>query len=144
MTHMPVTCGNIVQGQTVRILLHPNSSASAWTLGICTDQLRDRSYEVIVNGKQYGRNRKAIWPVTEQLRIPANDHQTNMDEDDWGPWEEPAIQAGGEQQAADMEAAPPPQNITLRRTRTKVNTRAPVRYSKDYVVSSKRLYTVPP
>lgn len=69
---------NILQGQTVRVILHSNNLVSTWTLGICTDQLSDRSYEVLANGKKYSRN----W-LTEQLRIPPLiDHQTNMDEDD--------------------------------------------------------------
>lgn len=96
---------NILQGQTVRVILHSNNLVSTWTLGICTDQLSDRSYEVLANGKKYSRN----W-LTEQLRIPPLiDHQTNMDEDDWRPWNQPANPAGGEQQAADMEAAPLPE-----------------------------------
>ncbi|KAI4897681.1 hypothetical protein NFI96_029695 [Prochilodus magdalenae] len=74
----------ITQGQTVRVLLHPNHPDGTWVLGLCIDQLRDRSYVVLVNGKKYRRNRRDIRPVQEQLTITPNHISPLLDDhDNW-------------------------------------------------------------
>jgi len=75
---MPV----IFQGETVRVLLQPNVPNSAWSLGICTDQKSDRSYEVLVHGNTYRRNRKHIRPVDQTLR--PSPPKTPEGDGDWG------------------------------------------------------------
>ena len=52
----------LIHGQTVRVLLHPKDQDTRWSLGMCIDQLSERSYVVLVNGKKYHRNQKDICP----------------------------------------------------------------------------------
>lgn len=70
----------IMQGDTVRVFLQPNGPSRSWSLGICTNQLRDRSYEVLVRDKVYRRNRRHIRPVDETLIMPSD---SPLVEDDW-------------------------------------------------------------
>ena len=41
----------LIHGQTVRVLLHPKDQDTRWSLGMCIDQLSERSYVVLLNGK---------------------------------------------------------------------------------------------
>lgn len=96
---------SIIQGQTVRVLLHPNNPTSTWVLGICIDQLSDRSYILLVKGKKYHCNRKVIRPMPEQLKVtlPA-DHPT-VNDDYWGTGE---FSESTAQQITNKEATVPP------------------------------------
>lgn len=125
----------IIQGDTVRVLLRPNEPAGTWSLGICIDQLSDRSYEVLVRDKVYRRNRRHIRPVTESL-LPMSSNNPLMDDDDWDNVHMDCIADGGEQvpEATDVPGVPNPGVLGLKHTRTRSNIKPPDRYAKDYVV----------
>lgn len=124
----------IIQGQTVRVLLHPNKPDSTWTLGICIDQLSDRSYIVLVKGKKYRRNRKDIRPVPEQLQ-PAHveNKQTTLPDDDWDTERVQDAPVDTDQQSTSEETVELPNGQALQHTRSRSNIRRPLRYTRDFV-----------
>lgn len=130
----------ITQGQTVRVLLHPNHPDSTWALGLCIDQLRDRSYVVLVNGKKYRRNRRDIRPVQEQLTITPNFSSPLLDDDDWntgGGMETPTDTTDIAAEDAPMSQPPspnPPPPPPLQHTRTRSNIQRPARFTTDFIV----------
>ena len=123
---------SITQGQTVRALIHHNSQEKNWVLGICIDQLSDRPYIVLVNGKKYRRNRRDIRPVQEQLRTTSSDHQSTIDDASWNTDDVAGAPANTIQPQADD--IPLPTNPTPQHTRTRQTIQRPARYSKRGVV----------
>lgn len=57
----------ITKGDTVQVLLQPSEPPGTWSLGVCTNQLSDRPYEVLVHGKVCRRNSRHTRQVTEPL-----------------------------------------------------------------------------
>ncbi|KAJ8416270.1 hypothetical protein AAFF_G00382920 [Aldrovandia affinis] len=124
----------IIQGQTVRVLLHPNNPDGTWTLGICIDQLSDRSYIVLVKGKKYRRNRKDILPVPEQLQqAHVKNKQTPLPDDDWDAGSVQDAPVDTDQQRTSEETVELPDGQALQHTRSRSNIRRPLRYTRDFV-----------
>ena len=99
-----------------------------WSLGMCIDQLSERSYVVLVNGKTYRRNRKDICPVPEKLEISPTGERTTLDSD-WYP----ELSFETEQQVTEGAVVPEgSQDAEGLHTRTRSNIQKPLRY-KDYV-----------
>jgi hypothetical protein len=86
---------------------------------MCIDQLSERSYVVLLNGKTYRRNRKDICPVPEKLEISPTGEHTTLDSD-WYP--EPSSET--EQQVAGGAVLPEgSQDTEGLQTRTRSNIR---------------------
>lgn len=134
----------IMQGDTVRVLLRPNEPSRSWSLGICTNQLGDRSYEVLVQDKVYRHSRRHIRPVDETLIMPSD---SPLVEDDWdnsptdsrlehivGDRREGASELERAPVLTDVPSAPQSGHLGLKQTRTRSNIKPPERYRKDFVV----------
>ena len=60
----------IAPGSSIRMKL---LNLDNWTLGDCTQKLAKRSYLVIVNGRMYRRNRRALRVVNDCPPLPERD-----------------------------------------------------------------------